>query len=348
MATIYDVAKHAGVSPKTVSRVLNHSESVAESTRIKVEASASALGYVRNSAASSMRSKQSGLIGLITGAISLNTMHSSTAAGLPDIFIIQGIQKVIQGSGKTLLIADTGGDRSRIPGLIQTFLEHRVEGMLYVADHHQNVELDIPKEQMNLVLVNCFDQYNTPCVVPDDCEGQCSVVSKLISEGHTRIAYITLSDHMVATQLRKEGYKKALAAANIEFDENLVSPGEQVQSHITESYLEQVLDKLFALPSPPTAICCGNDKMALVLYGVLRTRGIEVPQDVSVVGYDNYREIAESVSPELSTMNLPYFEMGQLAAEQILKLIKGESLGSELKKRVGSRYVWRRSTKLIR
>ncbi|MEL6690474.1 MAG: LacI family DNA-binding transcriptional regulator, partial [Pseudomonadota bacterium] len=132
MATIYDVAKKAGVSPKTVSRVLNKDAVVSEKTRKAVGDAMDALGYVPSHAARTMKSNRSGLIGLITGAIS-NADDISTASGLPDLLIVQGAQRVIEKSNKTLLISDTGGRLDRVPDLIRTFQEHRVEGILYVA-----------------------------------------------------------------------------------------------------------------------------------------------------------------------------------------------------------------------
>ena len=161
MATIYDVAKHAGVSPKTVSRVLNKDAPVSEQTRKAVAEAIEVLGYVPSHAARSMKSNKSGLIGLITGAIS-NADEISTAAGLPELLIVQGAQKVIEKSNKTLLISDTGGQLDRVPTLIRTFQEHRVEGILYVADYHKPLELTLPGRGVPKVLVNCFDRSGTP------------------------------------------------------------------------------------------------------------------------------------------------------------------------------------------
>lgn len=344
MTTIYDVAKHAGVSPKTVSRVLNHSESVLAPTRLKVEQAISVLGYVRNSAASSMRSHKSGLIGVITGAISQTTEQAGAPAGLPDLFILQGIQKVIQKSGKTLLIADTGNDQSRVPELIRTFQEHRVEGLLYISDYHQRLEMSLASTNTRLVLVNCFDDKATPCVVPDDVLGQKNLVNSLIKQGHRRIAYITLYENTVAMQQRIKGYKQALTEAGLDFDTQLVHSGEPVRGDAYEVSVQMALDKLLSLSEPPTAICCGNDKMALVLYGLLAKRGVAIPLQVSVVGYDNYREIVEHMSPKLTTVNLPYRQMGEVAANKILNLINDETAQGEGEDKVACDYVARQST----
>ena len=132
MATIYDVAAYAGVSPKTVSRVINSDAPVSEKTCSKVETAIAALGYIPSSAARIMRSHRSGLIGLITGAIS-RTGENTGGHGIPDMFLIKGIQQQIRAQGKILMIADIDnkpGQPGQMEPLIRTFMEHRVEGIL--------------------------------------------------------------------------------------------------------------------------------------------------------------------------------------------------------------------------
>ena len=221
MATIYDVAKAAGVSSKTVSRVLNGEGPVNAETRKAVEAAMRDLRYVPSQAARMMRSSRSGLIGLITGAISTSP-DLGQPAGLPDILIVQGIQQALAHGGMTLMIADTGGRSDRVPHLVQTFLRHKVEGLIYVADHHQKITLPLLSNGTPLVLVNCFDEAGTPAVLPDDRRGQEILTARLISAGHRRIGFLTLREGMVATGLRLTGYRDALAAARIAFDPGLV------------------------------------------------------------------------------------------------------------------------------
>jgi len=322
MATIYDVAKAAGVSPKTVSRVLNGDAPVKEQTRAAVEAAMAALGYVPSNAARMMRSNKSSLVGLITGAISHN-LEPTEPEGLPDLFIVQGIQKVMASSGKTLMIADTGGQSSQIPHLIKTFLQHRVEGLIYVADHHQKVDLPQTPADCPLVLANCFDDKGHAAVVPDDRLCQKALVEKLIQSGHRRIGFLTLDRTIVATGLRYQGYREALAEAGISYDDELVTmayeEGVERESHL----LMASLDRLLSLREPPSVVCCGNDEMALRVYGLLRSRGVRVPEDISVAGFDNYRVIAETLFPPLTTVELPYFAMGEAAATRLLSMIEG-------------------------
>jgi LacI family transcriptional regulator len=324
LATIYDVAKIAGVSPKTVSRVLNGDAPVGEKTREAVEKAILELGYVPSNAARMMRSSRSGLIGLITGAIS-TTSDGNDPKGLPDLLIVQGIQSVMSATGMTLMIADTGGSSARVPELIRTFVEHRAEGIIYVADYHQHVELPPAPKGTPLVLVNCYDDRGTPSVLPDDERGQHDLVARLIEAGHRRIGYLTLPKGMDATRLRLEGYKRALAEAGIEFDPELISTGFMHDKHRNSAVLWDAIDRVLSLPNPPTVLCCGNDEMAMRAYGILRTRGIRMPEDISVAGYDNYRVIAETLFPPLTTAELPYAAMGARAADWLLSLINDET-----------------------
>jgi LacI family transcriptional regulator len=210
MATIYDVARAAGVSAKTVSRVLNNDGPVGPATREAVERAMRDLGYVPSNAARMMRASKSGLVGLITGAIT-NVNVTTEPAGLPDLFVVQGIQQVMAQANLTVMIADTAGRNDSVPHLIDTFVSHRVEGLIYVAGYHQRVNLPKVPANTPLVLANCFDDQGTPAILPDDERGQYDLVTRLIQSGHRRIAYLTLRDEIVATGLRSQGYRRALA-----------------------------------------------------------------------------------------------------------------------------------------
>lgn len=324
MATIYDVARVAGVSPKTVSRVLNGDAPVKKHTKEAVNKAIAELGYVPSTAARAMRSNKSGLVGLITGAISLSS-NRSDSSGLPDLHIVQGIQRAMEASGKTLLIADTGGQMDRVPQLIRTFEEHRVEGLLYVADHHSQVSLPQVSNSTKMVLANCFDGKGTPSVLPNDYQGQLNLVKSLIAKGHQRIAYLSLSTHLPATALRIAGYKDALAEAALDFDPALLVPAEVDvgDGDAGVQLLWDAIDRVLSLPQPPTVICFGNDRMAMRAYGILRSRGIALPDDLSVAGYDGHRMITDTLYPTLTSAELPYAAIGIRATELLLGMING-------------------------
>lgn len=321
MATIYDVARQAGVSPKTVSRVLNDDAPVAKETRKSVVAAMDALRYVPSRAARSMKSTKSNLIGLITGAIS-NADETITASGLPELFIVQGAQQALEGSGKTILISDTGGCADRVPALVRTFQENRVEGLIYVTGEHKPIDVPLPGSALRTVLVNCFDHRGTPSVLPDDEAGQYALTEAVIAAGHRRIAYLTLGSDTQATRLRMRGFRAALDGAGVTFDDALVHATDRAGSPEERALIQHAVEALLALDNRPTAICCGNDRLAMTAYGILRQCGVAVPEAMSVVGYDDHRVISEGLVPALTTAELPYNAMGARAARMLLDLIE--------------------------
>lgn len=342
MATIYDVAKAAGVSPKTVSRVLNGDAPVNAKTREAVTKAIDLLGYVPSQAARMMRSNRSGLIGLITGAIS-QAPEPAAPSGKPDLLIVQGVQQKMAENGKILMIADTGGRSDAVPMLARTFAQHRVEGLIYVADHHSRVEIDLGGADCPLMLVNCFDAAATPSVLPDDFTGGRQLVEQLLQAGHRRIGFLTLDPAMPATPLRLEGYRAAHEAAALTPDPDLVRQGFCKRSEASQDLLTEALKQLLALEDPPTVICCGNDEMAMRVYGLLRSRGLRVPEDISVAGYDDHRSISVMLHPQLTTVTLPYTEMGHSAAQTLLDMIGGEAPATGGPTLVRGPVVWRSS-----
>ena len=124
---------------------------------------------------------------------------------------------------------------------------------------------------------------------------------------------------MTATQMRTRGYKRALLEAGVKFDPELVAVGVSENDADEFEKLPAILEQMFALESPPTAVVCGNDKMAMRVYFLLRSKmNKRIPQDVSVVGYDDYRMIATNLVPALTTVALPYFQMGVEAAKMAM------------------------------
>jgi LacI family transcriptional regulator len=317
MATIYDVARAAGVSTKTVSRVLNGDGPVGEATRGAVEAAMRDLAYVPSTAARSMRSSRSRLVGVITGAISFGP-DPGQAAGLPEILIVKGIQAALARAGMTMMIADTGGQPEPAGRLIRSFLQHRAEGLIYVADHHQQVDLPAVPPETPLVLANCFDTRGTPAILPDDRRGAEALTARLI-----------------------QGWRDAHVRAGIAIDPALAEPCDFDLGGAGQQILWDAIDRMLALPVPPTVLMCSNDHMATCVYGILRSRGVRVPQDMSVAGYDNHRAIAETLFPALTTAELPYAAMGARAADTLLALIRGDAAPPAML--VSGPVVWRAS-----
>ena len=312
MVTIYDVAKSAGVSAKTVSRVLNGDAPVGRKTRESVEKAMAALGYVPSSAARALRSNRSGLVGVVSEAISDSS--ESELAGLPEIFIVRGVQAALEAAGQTMLLTDTGGDPDRVPRLMRTFAEHRVDGIVHIASYHQRV--DLPSvEGIRVVIANGYDDAGTPAVIPDDYTGQRDLI-------------------------RTRAYRDALSEAGIGYDPDLVRQAEVSgdDAEVNGLAVLRGIECLLGLAHPPTAICSGNDRMAMAVYGLLRARGMRIPEDISVTGYDDYRLITQSLVPQLTSVELPYRAIGRRAA-QLLSVPRQDGLRIE----IGGDIRWRDS-----
>ncbi len=329
MATIHDVAQLAGVSIKTVSRVVNREPRISPETFEKVQRAIAMLGYEPHRGARLMRSGKSGLIGFITGLFS-DIEIAKTRAGLSDLNILRGAQLACSAAGKTLLVADMGTGRARDPDgaarLLKTFASHRVEGVIYAAPYHQQVLLPPPSDTP-LMLVNCYDLDRTPAVVPDDSLGQARVVDHLVALGHRRIGYIGIDENMVAGRLRKSAFVEACARHGLDPQDCPTAVGSALQDEDPFIPLRAALQQVLGRPSRPSALCFGNDVMALHGMRELEAQGLRIPQDMAVMGYDNDEVICEVTHPRLSTVVLPYFEMGQIAVQRLLALMAGETTG---------------------
>ena len=306
--TMSDIARLTGLSRTTVSFVLNNhasASSIPTETRERVLETAKKLSYRPNSAAKSLNTNQTHTIGFITDEIALH----------PHVVnIIRGAQDIAWANGKLLLIVNTGSDATIKETVIEMLLERQVEGIIYAAMYHQEIALPSNIYEGTTVLLDCFcADRSLPSVVPNEFQGGRTATEILLNKGHRRIGFLNDVHLIPAAFGRLEGYKHALHAYDIPFDERLVC------FHINEATggYEGTME-LMHLPEPPTAIFCFSDFMAMGAYEALRTLGVSIPQDVAVVGFDNNELIAAQLSPALSTIQLPHYEMGKWAIEYLL------------------------------
>jgi LacI family transcriptional regulator len=309
MTTIKDVAKKAGVSFKTVSRVLNDDTAVRDATRAKVLAAIEALDYRPNIVARSLRSQRTHTIGFLTDQIA-----TTPYAGQ----ILQGAQDLAWEHNVLLLTVNTSGDQKMKQTAVNTLLNRQVDGIIYATMYHREVHPPENIRDVPAVLLDCFvaDQ-SLPSVVPDELAGGKEVVEYLINKEHRRIGFICDQTDVPAKIGRLQGYKEMLAAHNIPFDSNLVHMGESMQNGGYDCAIA-----LMQQPDPPTALFCYNDRMAMGAYDALRKLQLNIPEDVAVVGFDNQELIAAHLYPPLTTMELPHYQMGQWAVNHLLTLIE--------------------------
>jgi LacI family transcriptional regulator len=308
--TMMDVAAKSDVSQTTVSLVLNGiaEDRVSGDTIRRVREAANALGYVhRFRDATTKTEKDRPIIGLIVDEISTDPWMALALEGARDESISRGVE---------IVTVVTNGDPEAEIAAERTLSKHNPVGLIYGVIQTRLVTPPATLLQRPIILLNCYlAKPGVPSVVPGEVVGGRSATRHLIDQGHRRIAIIQGEAWMDASQDRLKGYRQALAAADIVFDEVLVRPGNWEPSAGYDQTIE-----LMQLPVPPTAIFCSNDMMALGCYEALRFLGLRVPDDVSVVGYDD-REIAQFLHPPLTTVLLPHYEMGGLAVELLLEQI---------------------------
>jgi LacI family transcriptional regulator len=201
-------------------------------------------------------------------------------------------------------------------------LEHRVEGLIYATSWHRGVRLPAVAEEVPTVLVHCFDEANKlHSVIPDEAQGGYVATMRLIRAGHDRIGFINLDPVIPAAIGRRAGYVRALDQAGIGLDESLVinEDGEADQGY-------RAAVALLDGTRPPTAIFCATDRMAMGAYDAIKERGLRIGDDISVVGFDNQEIIANYLRPSLTTVALPFQQMGATGVSMLAKLAANRDL----------------------
>ncbi|MGS2619774.1 LacI family DNA-binding transcriptional regulator [Micromonospora sp. LZ34] len=309
-ASIRDVAAAAGVSVTTVSHVLNNKSGtrVSPETRERVESAARQLGYAANGLARGLRLQRSSTLGLLSDVIA-TTPHAGR--------IILGAQEAASARGFVLLLLTTGGDPDVERREIHALHQHRVDGVLYATMYHQVVRVPEELRPMPVVLLDASsDDPTVSSVVPDEVEGGRSATRELLAHGHRRIGFVTNVDDIPATRGRLAGYRAALTEAGLAFRPDLV----RVDVSDTQGGYRAARE-LLRHPERPTALFCFNDRMAMGAYRAAAELGLDIPGDLSVIGFDNQELIAEGLHPGLSTVALPHYEMGAWAVETMVELL---------------------------
>ncbi|WP_417374425.1 LacI family DNA-binding transcriptional regulator [Glutamicibacter protophormiae] len=310
---IKDVAVAAGVSVTTVSHVLNDvpNTRASEQTRDRVKAAATALGYRPNRLARSLRTQMSEMVGLVTEEIA-TTPHAGQ--------IILGAQEAASKRDLVLTIINARlNPRPRVGAdEIRALIERQVDGVIYATVFHDVVSL--PKEMNSVpsVLIGAQDRAGRiPSVVPDERGGAASVVEMLAASGHLRIGFLASAVDVPATRGRYAGYCEAMAAAGLTAEEMVVA----AEPEASGGYLAagQLLAREPA--QRPTAMFCYNDRMAVGAYRAASECGLRIPDDVSIVGFDDQAPIPESLFPALTTVTLPHYDMGAWAVNTLAEMM---------------------------
>jgi LacI family transcriptional regulator len=325
--TMTDIAKLTGVSQSTVSLVLNNASGAkfSDSTRDKVLRAAHEVGYRMTqrepSALASLDAQgQRNLIIYLADEISTSP-HP--------VVSIDGARDAAFANGRMLAVYSTHGNAAIEARVLDGTLSNPdVLGVIYATVYTRRVTVPAALARVPTVLLNCYtNDANVSSVVPAEVAGGHTATDHLLAAGHRRIGYINGEPWQDAARDRLKGYRTALATADIPFAPELVREGDWGPATAFEETLS-----LMRAPNPPTAIFCANDLMALGAIEALKQLGLRVPDDVSVIGYDD-QEIARHTHPPLSTVVLPNYELGRWAVETLLQEEHNRAAGAPVRRR---------------
>lgn len=305
-----DIARLAGVSKATVSRVINSPEQVSPQLAARVEQVLQETGYAPNLLARELVTKQTHLVGVVVPQIGIDTFAE----------MIEGITHVLNQSGYNLLLATSRDHPEEEIRYFNVFRKKQVDGIIsfptVLLEEHQTF---FARGDMPFVLVSQADPGGrVPGVLYDDFNGTRDMVEYLLELGHRRIAYLGVGSHnKTIDQARRAGYLAALEKYKVAVDEDLMMQGD-----FTLQYGYQGMKEIWERTSnKPTAVFAATDRLALAAIKYLREQGCKVPEDVSVAGVDDM-DIAATVEPSLTTVHYDYYDSGVQAAKLLLQRIK--------------------------
>lgn len=313
MSTIMDVAKLAGFSRTTVSRVINNNGPVSKEAREKIEKAMKELNYSPNFFAQGMRTNRTRTIVALVPDYA-NPFYS-------DIF--KSIEDAACKNDYMLSICSTDQDPEKEIDSIQRIIQRNIDGIICFTYNRQEKNLSyllkIAKEIPIVFMDKILDSDDISCVLTDGFKGTREAITYLLGKDKRRIAYIKGSAHHRVTGERFAGYQQALADFGIEYDEKMVYDGD---FHLKSGY--QGAEKLMSLEKPPEAIVAATDLMAFGVLKYLKKAGIKVPDEVNVVGFDNI-SINNIVEPTLTTYAQPIEKLGKEAVRILLNKIENPS-----------------------
>ncbi|EKF9219078.1 substrate-binding domain-containing protein [Vibrio cholerae] len=305
MATMKDIARLAGVSTSTVSHVINKSRFVSDEIAERVNNAAQQLNYAPSALARSLKMNRTKTIGMLV-TTSTNPFFGE---------VVKGVERSCYHQGYNLILCNTEGDNQRMKASINTLLQKRVDGLLLMCSTLEGERLDV------------FDRYpDIPIVVMDwgpilfasdkiqdnSMQGGYMAAKHLIESGHKEIGCITGPLIRHQAQMRYEGYKRALAEAGI-----AINPDWIVESDFECEGGYQAFEKLYQRGKLPSALFVSNDMMAMGVIQAASQRDLRVPDDLSLIGYDDVH-IAKFMTPALTTIHQPKYRLGKAAVDTLL------------------------------
>ncbi|WP_159882690.1 LacI family DNA-binding transcriptional regulator [Paenibacillus puerhi] len=315
--TIIDVAKKAGVSPSTVSRVLSGHSRISPATVRKVKEIMEELGYHPNAMAKSLVSKTTQTLGLLlprsAEELFLNQFFSE---------VVRGVISQATRSGYDLMMTTGISEREEVEAVTKLVRGRRVDGVILLYSRNSDPVIDFLKEQnFPFVLIGRSEDHpDILSVDNDNVQAAYDVAKHLIAQGHKRIGFVSGPPNLIVSRDRLTGYKKAIDDAGLDFHNEWIVEGDFLQE---SGY--RAMSFFMALPERPTALVVMDD---LVAFGVLRgltELGYKVPRDLAVIGFNNI-PMSELSSPPISSVDIGIYQLGYTASQTLIRSVKGEAI----------------------
>jgi len=305
--SIKDIAKEANVSPSTVSRALNNHPRISDKTKKQIQTLAKEMEYVPSTIARDLVGQHSATIGVAIADF-LNPFYSDIVASIEDVAVANNYQ---------VFVSSFYRDIQRELELFNIFYERRFAGIIVSGSLVDNEYLSLPNSDfMPVVLINC--PHYPFSVSVDKVLGARLAVEYLVELGHRRIAFIRQGFDSESSRLRLKSFRETLNGYGIAVDERYIVDGDEWFTGGVRAVAQ-----LLALAEPPTAVFCFNDMTAIGAINALQQKGYKVPQDLSVIGFDDL-DIASFYHPSLTTVRQPIYQIGRSAAKMLYSLIQSE------------------------
>lgn len=308
--TIHDIAKRLNISASTVSRGLNDNPLISKSTRLLIQLTAQEMGYRPNIMAANLRTRKTNTIGIILPLINRHFFSS----------VISGIEDVAYNCGFAVTISQSNDQYEKEAKIAQTLFSNRVDGLIVSigmqTKRFDHFRLFTEREVPMVFFDRVVDEIEAHKIVADDYLGGYKATEHLIEQGGLWVAHIGGPLNLKIYRDRLAGYKDAMQKAGLPVDESLI-----VHNSLTRTDGTQAIKKLLKNPQRPHAIFCANDTTALSVILHLREMRIKVPDEIMVVGFSN-EPFSEVVTPSISTIRQPGFEMGRKAADLLIRQIR--------------------------
>lgn len=329
MATIYEVSKLAGVSLATVSRVINNSGKVAAATRKRVEDAMRQLGYQPNAIAQSLASNRSNTVGVL-----VSELHGAIFGAM-----LGSIEKELRDAGKFALFAAGHNEAEKEEQGIRFLTSRNCDALiLHVEALSRGFFTQNRGSLLPFVLINRDDEgLEENCISLDNEQGGYLATRSLLDLGHRKIGYVSGPLGWGDSKARLAGHRRALGEFGVAFEDHLL-----VEGNYEESGGRRGTQQLLEAEPRLTAVVCANDEMAACAMDVIRASGRSVPEDISVVGFDNVRW-ARYLYPQLTTIDYPVHGIARMAARWILRNVYGET-GIEVQQSFEPRLIQRASS----